>query len=502
MCVDAADWRRWLREWRDALQRPTAEGGAAFSSVTPLQPQSYFHFVGDVTVDDLLVGLDQDLPAPAPLPPPPPPTPPPPPPQGGGALVALGCLPFYGSGESAYSSYSSANSWLHQLEGGTSWEELLMNLPALVPPAGAQIHLPELPALPHAGDEIHMLDLPALPPAGDENHMPVLPAPPAAGDEIDMPELPAPLPDDAMAGVVPMIGHAVPVASGGDDRELVGADSMVSGDSDGISADAGSSSDSLEDLWWCQILGAEGTSSTTEDDNFSGLPSPTTPSAGRRWPVVAPGESIGVDVRPNGTWEAHIWLKNHNIERSAKPKNGMQFFVGSFGSEDEAKCAHDQAAIMLGVRVTKNGTLYSLNHPEEQYASHIAEHAGWSRRDYMWKMRRYSGKFSKGLCDLKGVAQRKAARWSATISVSTMIDGEKRKTTMAIGQFKTKEEAGREYDKALLFIKGAYDPGCITNFRPSTYSAAEVQQVGERLAAAYPKVNFQELRRKHSGVFA
>jgi hypothetical protein len=448
ICVDAADVRLWL-EALEVLLVPTEEGRPASSSDPP-PTESYFQFVEDVTVEDFLVDLDQGVAAP------PPPPPPPPAPPGGGALqlLAVGSLPSLGNGESANSSDSSANSML-QFGGDLSWDEIFMN----------PVSLPAAPA-----------------PAADD-HIPVLPAPP---------------PDDAMAGVVPMIGHAVPVAFGEDDRELVGADSLVSGDSDGISADAGSSSDSSEDVW-CQILGAEGTSSTAVDDNFSGLPSP---SAGRRWPVVAPGESIGVDVRPNGTWEAHIWLKNHNIERSAKPKNGMQFFVGSFGSEDEAKCAHDQAAIMLGVRVTKNGTLYSLNHPEEQYASHIAEHAGWSRRDYMWKMRRYSGKFSKGLCDLKGVAQRKAARWSATISVSTMIDGEKRKTTMAIGQFKTKEEAGREYDKALLFIKGAYDPGCITNFRPSTYSAAEVQQVGERLAAAYPKVNFQELRRKHSGVFA
>ena len=120
------------------------------------------------------------------------------------------------------------------------------------------------------------------------------------------------------------------------------------------------------------------------------------PSAGRRWPVVAPGESIGVDVRRNGTWEAHVWLKDHNIKRSAKPKNGHQFFMGSFDTKDEAKCAHDQTAIMLDVRVTKNDTLYSLNHLQERYVVHIAEHAGWSRRDYMWKMWRYSGKFSKG----------------------------------------------------------------------------------------------------------
>ena len=172
-----------------------------------------------------------------------------------------------------------------------------------------------------------------------------------------------------------MIGHTMPIALGGGNHEVLGTDSLVSRGSNGFSADASSSLDSSGDLWWCQILGDEGTSSMAMDDNFLGLPLPSTR---RWWLVVAPGESIGMVVRFNETWKAHLWLKDHNIERLAKPKNGHHFFVGSFGSEDEVKCIHDQAAIMLKESVTKNHTLYSLNstlYPEERYVGHIAEHA-------------------------------------------------------------------------------------------------------------------------------
>lgn len=230
------------------------------------------------------------------------------------------------------------------------------------------------------------------------------------------------------------------------------------------------------------------------------------PSQGRRpWPVLEPGHKKGVGVRAGDgkSWEAHIWLSDVDIERE-KSKKGMQCFLGSFATEEEAKRAHDKAAIILDVRVSKNGTLYSLNYPEKEYADFIAEHAQSSRRAVLWEIRRESlGKFSKGECALKGVKRKKSGKpgYTATIALTSQVDGKSKKTTMSIGHFATEEDAGREYDRALLFIKGTHDLGCITNFQPESYTATEIERVGRKLASCHPEIDFSGLKRKRSGVF-
>ncbi|KAG0579517.1 hypothetical protein KC19_4G104400 [Ceratodon purpureus] len=230
---------------------------------------------------------------------------------------------------------------------------------------------------------------------------------------------------------------------------------------------------------------------------------------GRRWPVVAPGNSIGVNHRGHGTWEAHIWLKDFNLHDRLKPRNGMQCFLGSFSSKEDAMKAHDKVAIKLNIRSKKDGTLYSLNLPEEQYAEYIVDHAHFSRRDYLWKIRRDSEKFSHGECNLKGVRLQKrggvwTGRYTATTTLTSKINSSKpdksvtgktlmmnKRANMTLGTFDTKEEAGREYDKALLFIHGMYS-GFVTNFQPSGYSEFEILEAGQKLVKAYPGTNFKE----------
>lgn len=203
-------------------------------------------------------------------------------------------------------------------------------------------------------------------------------------------------------------------------------------------------------------------------------------------PVVPAAESVGVTYhRKNKQWEAHLWLKG--VQLRHRKKKGVQIFLGSFTTEDEAKKAHDMAAIKLDVRETARGKAYPLNFPEAAHAGYISEHADWSPRDFLWKLRRSSPKFNKGKSVMKGVTVRKAGRKSSCAKTyeskisQTLRDGEK--TTFDLGKYASEEEAGEAYDRALLFLKGADELNCITNFQPSRYSAAEIQEAGKKLAA-------------------
>jgi hypothetical protein len=198
------------------------------------------------------------------------------------------------------------------------------------------------------------------------------------------------------------------------------------------------------------------------------------------WPVLPRSEAIGVTYhKKNEQWEAHLWVRDRQLGK--RKKKGTQIFLGNFRTQDEAKAAHDQAAIKLDVRETAKGKPYPLNFPESAQSRVMQEHADWTPRDFVWKIRRFSHKFSKGRSAMKGVSVRsrkgKAACYEAKIS-QTMGDGEKR--TFDLGKHECEEDAGRAYDRALLFLKGG-DSDCVTNFRPSGYPVAEIQQVGRRL---------------------
>lgn len=197
-------------------------------------------------------------------------------------------------------------------------------------------------------------------------------------------------------------------------------------------------------------------------------------------PVLPPSKAIGVTFHTkNKQWEAHLWVKDRQLGK--RKKKGTQIFLGSFQTEDDAKAAHDRAAIKLDVRETKKGTPYPLNFPASAHARYMAEHADWSPRDFVWKIRRLSHKFSKGRSAMKGVSVRcrttKAAHFGAKIS-QTMRDGEKR--TFDLGKFAREEDAGRAYDRALLFLKGGHSE-CVTNFRPSEYSVEEIEEAGRSM---------------------
>ena len=196
--------------------------------------------------------------------------------------------------------------------------------------------------------------------------------------------------------------------------------------------------------------------------------------------VLPPDEAIGVTYhKKNKQWEAHLWVKDRQLGK--RKKKGAQIFLGNYKSQDDAKAAHDRAALKLGVQETAKGRPYPLNFPEAAQARFMKEHADWTARDFLWKIRRFSHKFSKGRSTMKGVSVRsrkgKAAYYEAKIS-QTMNSGEKR--TFDLGKFECEVDAGRAYDRALLFLKGQLSD-CVTNFRPSEYSAAEIQEVGSSL---------------------
>jgi hypothetical protein len=202
------------------------------------------------------------------------------------------------------------------------------------------------------------------------------------------------------------------------------------------------------------------------------------------WPVLPPSEDIGVTYRKKSKqWEAHLWLKRSKLQYCKK--RGAQLFLGSFKSKDEAKAAHDKAAIKLDVRETREGTPYPLNFSESTHAGYIARHCNWSIRDFVWKIRRLSRKFTTGKSGMKGVTVRKL-KWTKDeyyeATISQRMDGG-RKIAFDLGRFERADEAGKAYDRALLFLKGA-DPDCVTNFRPSRYSSAEVREVGIKLLQA------------------
>lgn len=207
--------------------------------------------------------------------------------------------------------------------------------------------------------------------------------------------------------------------------------------------------------------------------------------------VVAPSKSIGVTHhKKNKKWEAHLWLKTRQLcNNNKRKKKGMQLFLGQFATEDEAKRAHDRAALKLEVGASaRTGKPYPLNFPESEHASYMAEHSAWSARDFLWKVRRSSQHFSKGKSLMKGVTVRTRSRkgvetvtFEAKISRTVHQVGSIKKT-VNLGIFASEEEAGRAYDVALLFLeKGADELTTITNFRPSDYSEAAVQEAGRKL---------------------
>jgi len=66
-------------------------------------------------------------------------------------------------------------------------------------------------------------------------------------------------------------------------------------------------------------------------------------------PVLPPGKKIGVSFhKKNKQWEAHLWVRGHQLR--GREKKGVQIFLGTFNTVDEAKQAHDRAAIKLEVR--------------------------------------------------------------------------------------------------------------------------------------------------------
>ena len=125
-------------------------------------------------------------------------------------------------------------------------------------------------------------------------------------------------------------------------------------------------------------------------------------------------------------------------------------YLGHFATADEAKRAHDKAA--LKIRKTAKGRgkgkVYPLNFSESDYTNYLAEHSGWSERDFLWKIQRSSLKFSKGRSSMKGVRVRTSTRKGVeTVAFEAKIS---RKTEegskhFKLGMFESEEAAGKAY---------------------------------------------------------
>jgi hypothetical protein len=70
-------------------------------------------------------------------------------------------------------------------------------------------------------------------------------------------------------------------------------------------------------------------------------------------PVLPSGEKIGVTFHPKSKqWESHLWVSDHQLR--GRKKKGVQIYLGNYKTEEEAKLAHDRAAIKLRVKSYSN----------------------------------------------------------------------------------------------------------------------------------------------------
>ena len=195
-----------------------------------------------------------------------------------------------------------------------------------------------------------------------------------------------------------------------------------------------------------------------------------------------------------GKWEAHVWdpskQKQNNATarlrgKSKRVKAGVQIYLGQYHTCEEAASVHDKAAIKMGLTHDNNMNpnmgssssrpSYELNFPVEAYDAEVLEYQDWSVRDYLWKLRKCGLGFSRGSSALKGVTwKKKVNKFEARYSVKD--GGVKRE--FCLGLFDDEEMAGRHYDMAILFFK---KEEAITNFKPSEYPQAEVDEYGRKL---------------------
>lgn len=186
----------------------------------------------------------------------------------------------------------------------------------------------------------------------------------------------------------------------------------------------------------------------------------------------------------NNKWEANFRLPGVQVRK----KPGWQIYLGSFNTETEAKQVHDKAAIKLS-RSEWGEVLkadYGLHFPDANsranYESYLAEYEDWNFRDFVWNLRRWNPAFTTGQSGMKGVKviMGKRTKLAYTADISHTYNSEKK--LFKLGKFKSLDEAGKAYDRALLFINKHVTEAekfhCITNFRPSTYSTEEILQAG------------------------
>lgn len=165
----------------------------------------------------------------------------------------------------------------------------------------------------------------------------------------------------------------------------------------------------------------------------------------------------------------------------------LYVFVGAYNSPDEAKRIRDKAVLKM-LRGRQGGRQCKLNYPESDYAEYMREYSDWSARDFIWKLQTQSVNFARGSnSSLKGVhvvIRSKSCNAPDYYRMSvSFTDSSGQHIQHRYGRFHSEEEAARAYDKALLAIKGN---DAITNFRPSSYSAAEIEEARQGLAEKYP----------------
>ncbi|KAG1652925.1 hypothetical protein FOA52_003591 [Chlamydomonas sp. UWO 241] len=141
-------------------------------------------------------------------------------------------------------------------------------------------------------------------------------------------------------------------------------------------------------------------------------------------------------------------------ERTAQ----REFYLGSFGSEEEAARAHDRALIVV------NGAEVKTNFPVSDYISELPQLRLMTREEVVAHVRRSGGVAPKAASSKYRGVDKRGNQWQASITFSGR--------NVYLGFYGTEKDAARVFDFAVLSLRGGGGKYDATNFDKGVYLGA------------------------------